>query len=169
MRTQKLALLITTAILGLSLSSCGKERYSGTYTGYQVSVPATGTTQTQTNYQNNTMYGSNQSSIVTANLNSNGETVTGTYSLSGGNTGYQNSGSTNTTYQFTANSSSSGPLSNVMLIPSSNGTGSNMSMSSCMLTGSLTSSNSGKSITGTLSPLNAGYCQSVQITLNRTN
>lgn len=182
MRRNKIALLVATAILGIGLSSCGKDSYDGNYTGYEIEVNQAANNQPQNQYPNqpqnqypnqypnypqNGGYGNNQSSVVEAKLNSSGETVTGTYTLAANTYQYNQNSSTPISYQLTANSTSSGSLSNVMLIPTGNG--SNMGMSSCVLTGSLSSSNSGKTITGTLSPLNAGYCKSKQITLNRTN
>ncbi|MBC7385171.1 MAG: hypothetical protein H7301_03285 [Cryobacterium sp.] len=174
MRNMKKTFLKTNALLGLtvlaamSLSACGRSDYNGTYTGYQTSVaPAAGSTQS--NYPS---YQSQSAGVVQASLTSNGDSVTGTYNLtsSGGNTGsYYQSASSGGSYQLQASSVNSNSLTNVMLIPTS------QSYGGCTLTGSLTSSNGGKSLSGTLNPLgqtqNTGYstCQAVQINLTRNN
>lgn len=158
---KKILMAVAVAVLGLS--SCGRENYNGTYTGYQMAAQTTGTSS----YYNYSMAGN---SAVTASLTSNGDSVTGTYQLTGGSSYYN----TSTSYQLTANSSQSGQLTAVTLIPTSN----MYNNTGCgFLTGTLTTSNKGQMITGTLTPSGAAaysgaqssMCPSVQISLTRNN
>lgn len=139
---------IILAVLGaLALSACGKDKFNGTYTGYETS-----------------QYGG--ASQATLTLKEDKGSVTGTYTVNG-QMGSQ-------TGQFTASAQGSDTLTNVTLImssttPAANNTatpypqyGSNYgAMSQGFFTGSLASANDGRQLSGTLSQqgMGMGYGQ----------
>jgi hypothetical protein len=168
-------LLAVASLLAIGLSGCGKENYQGTYTGYDVASASTTAPTGTTGYNPNTPPVNQAPRTVTLTLSNNGDLVSGTYTaaatnqFNGGYSTYNSGFSTGATYTFSASSSTSGQLTNVTMIPSASTGGS--SYSSCALQGSLSSSDKGQSITGTLSPFgyaNSG-CTAITINLTRPN
>ncbi len=163
--------------LALGLTGCGKDNYQGTYTGTEIRAAGTvGGTTTQQNYG----YGQNMARAVTLTLSNNGDVVSGTYQVTQssmyggtqpgqpGQTGY----GTQESYQFTGSTASSGQITNVMLIS----TGGYSQYSMCFMQGSLSSSNHGQQITGTLTSATASssgaqnsQCGSLTLNLIRGN
>jgi hypothetical protein len=175
--TKKIFLAIATVTLSLGLTGCGKDNYEGTYTGLELPVASTTTpTPTQGGYQypnqypNQTSYGYGQygANQVSLTLTNNGDVVSGNYTVT--STG-MNSGYGNTSGTFRANSSNSGSLSDVYLLKSAPG-----GYQQCIYQGSLSSTNHGQTLTGTLSTAQVGvsggqysYCPSISLNLTRGN
>lgn len=184
MKANRVLFTIATVALAMGLTGCGKDKYDGTYTGYQIRLPAaspSGTPTTNYNYGTTT-----PASPVTVTLANNGDSVTGTYQVTmsngvgtsgyngyntGNNTGYNNGAyNAGESYQFNASSASAGSLTNVMMIPTTVAYGS-LNSNCGVLQGSLTSQNKGQTLSGTLSPLPgaASNCGALQLQLTRGN
>jgi hypothetical protein len=172
LKTKNVLLAIAALSLSFGLTGCGKDNYQGTYTGTEIRAAATtGGTTTNNNY-----YGQNMARAVTLTLSNSGDVVSGTYQVTqsqmyGGQTGQTGYG-TQESYQFTGSSSSSGQITNVMLIS----TGGYSQYSQCFMQGSLSSSNHGQQITGTLTSATASssgaqtsQCGSLTLNLIRGN
>lgn len=171
LKTNQVLTALAAVALSVGLTGCGKDNYQGTYQGFE-QLSSAQTAQTGQNGQPipqyNYNYQNNQANMVTLTLTNNGDAVTGTYSVtqSYGNMYQTPMNMGNTTSQFTASSENSGSLSNVMLYRNVNGM-------ACLYTGTLTSSNHGQTITGTLSSPSANQsgawgASCSQITLNLT-
>lgn len=167
---KKILMAVAVAVLGLS--SCGRDNYNGTYTGYQTASAVTTTGTPQTGYPQTGYYSQNGSGTVTASLSNNGDVVTGTYQVQP--SGYTSMGMGSQSYQVQANSAQSSQLSNVVLIP----TTSMYSAAQCgAFTGSLSSSNHGQILSGTLTPggmpgmsgAQNSMCPPVTVSLTRNN
>jgi len=169
LKTNKVLMAIAAMTLAAGLTGCGRENYQGTYTGYEQKLATTGTTGTFTGSG-----GMNQPSLVTLTLTDSGNVATGSYTVS---QSYQmspfptNQGQQTQAGQFTASTENSGSLTNVQLMRFEA-----MGGSACLYTGSLSSSNRGQTINGTLtspsasqSGSNMNMCPSIQISLTRGN
>lgn len=173
---KKILMTVSAAVLAVGLTGCGKDNYQGTYTGFEVptaAAPTAGTT-TQNGGYNTGAYYNQQPSQVTLTLSDNGNVVSGTYtvtSMYGGMQGQmgQMGQYGNQPSQFTASSENSGQLSNVSLLRYMNG-------QTCFYQGSLSSSNHGQQITGSLSSAMSGtsgawgaMCPTITLNLTRGN
>jgi hypothetical protein len=175
-KTNKVLLTIAAMTLTAGLTGCGKDNYQGTYTGYELRLPATatgtgGTTVPQTGYTGYG-YGAQQARAVTLTLTNSGDAVTGTYTVTtpayGGTT---TAGIPAETYSFNGSSANSGSISNIMLFSTTGSYGGYSQYSMCIMQGTLSSQNHGQTITGTLTaaPSAASNCGSLQLNLTRGN
>ncbi len=171
LKTNKVLLAITAMTLSFGLTGCGKDNYQGTYTGYEVLGQAQTTTTTggtNPQYYPQAGYGTN---MVTLTLTDSGNVVSGTYSVT---SAYQTTGQypqtgAAMTSQFQASAENSGSLSNVSLLKISQYGG-----QPCLYTGSLSSSNHGQTINGTLNAAATSgqignYCGTLTLSLTRGN
>lgn len=181
MKSNRVLLAVAAVTLAMGLTGCGKDKYDGTYTGFEVrSVTTQGAQPTPT-----VGTGMSSARAVTVTLANNGDAVTGTYQVtmsngvgSMGYNGYNsyspyspyamgNMSGAGESYQLTASSAQSGSLTNVMLVS----TGGYSMYSNCLMQGSLTSENHGQTLSGTLSSPSsaASNCGTIQLTLTRGN
>lgn len=144
--------LVMVALAAVALSACGKNDFNGTYTGYET---ASGT---------QSGYGMG-ATPVTLNLKQNDEFVTGTYTAQ--SSMYTGGQSQSVTGQFSASAQNSDKLDNVQLIVSQSGyggyngyptgSGSGYYGSGQIYSGSLSASDDGRRLQGTLNMMGGSY------------